>query len=304
LVLRALRPLHRAAGRGRNTEAEMSSSAALATERPAVALRLPRSGKRAEPPARRSDTAPADGAAVRDPRDADPNIRHFKQMHACLQRMAALRDRHGAAAVQREDYGQEARVHQELRGRIAADNLGLVYSLCRRKQMAAVDGDDLLSEGLAALVRAIDTFNPWCGYRFSTYACTSIIHAIYRCAKREAQRRRREPFSFESPLERSRWRETRHDEDRHCYRERLNVILASGAARLTLIEADVLARRFPLNPDVAPMTLGDIGRQMRLSKERVRQVQNSGLAKLREALDRDPVLGGAPLEVRKKCCVG
>ena len=37
-------------------------------------------------------------------------------------------------------------------------------------------------------------------------------------------------------------------------------------------------------------TLADIGREMKLSKERVRQIQNSALTKLREAIDLDPVL--------------
>lgn len=224
--------------------------------------------------------------------DADTNARHFKQMHYCMRCMTAVLERYGLLAVQREDYRRAARLRQELRDRIAADNLGLVYSLCKRNRLGTVDGDELLSEGLAALVRTIETFDPWSGYRFSTYACSSILHAFYRCAKREAGRRRHESYRFDSTLEGRRWRDTRRDEDSRFYRERLKEILAAGTARLTEIEADVLSQRFPLDPEVAPLTLCNIGHQLNLSKERVRQLQNTGLAKLRAALECDPALRG------------
>ena len=49
-------------------------------------------------------------------------------------------------------------------------------------------------------------------------------------------------------------------------------------------EAEVLSLRFGLNGS-APLTLKQIGRKLELTRERVRQIQRSGLAKLHELMD-------------------
>ena len=57
---------------------------------------------------------------------------------------------------------------------------------------------------------------------------------------------------------------------------------------LSLREKRVLVRRFSLDDEAQGGTLEQVGRELGLSKERVRQVQASALGKLRKAL-----LGGA-----------
>ena len=74
------------------------------------------------------------------------------------------------------------------------------------------------------------------------------------------------------------------------FTERLQQVLRMDNAELTDIEKTVLARRFPLEDGRQRQTLEDIGRQMRVSKERVRQIQNKALGKLRAALEQ-AVLG-------------
>ncbi len=219
-----------------------------------------------------------------------PELRRFKRMHFCAHRIKALLRRYGQQAAARTDYKRFAALHQQIRDEVAADNLGLVYDLYKRSRIVNVDGDELLSEGMMALTRAIDTFNPWRGFRFSTYACNAILRAFYRCGLRESKRRQREPVNFEADLERSDWQETRRSEESVLYAERLSKIIAENAVDLTPIEKDVLAQRFPLAVGAPKRTLSDIGRKMKLSKERVRQIQNSALSKLREALDLDPIL--------------
>ena len=51
----------------------------------------------------------------------------------------------------------------------------------------------------------------------------------------------------------------------------------------------MLAQRFPLDGERGA-TLGTIGRAVGLSKERVRQIQNGALHKLRAILNADPLL--------------
>jgi len=217
-------------------------------------------------------------------------LQRFKQMHFSAKRMKALVARCGAGAEQQPEYRRFAQLHKQLSDQIASDNLGLVYDLYKRTRIANVDGDELLSEGMMALTRAMATFNPWRGFRFSTYACNAIIRAFYRCGLKESKRRRHEAVNFDAELERSDWDQTCRTETGDLYLERLSKILAEGKVELNEIERDVLGRRFPLHDGTKRQTLSSIGRKMRLSKERVRQIQNTALGKLREALELDPAL--------------
>jgi len=74
---------------------------------------------------------------------------------------------------------------QIIRDHIAAKNVGLAHMISRKFRLGAVDEDDLLSEGMCALGRAIDRFNPWRGFRFSTYACNVVRRALLRRSKGE-----------------------------------------------------------------------------------------------------------------------
>jgi RNA polymerase primary sigma factor len=231
-----------------------------------------------------------DWGARKNKKGPEAELRQFKRMHFSARRIRALLERYGTKAARRADYKRFVQLHKQIRDQIASDNLGLVYDLYKRSRIVNVDGDELLSEGMMALTRAIDTFSPWRGFRFSTYACNAILRAFYRCGLREAKRRQHEPVNFESEFEKSDWQDTRRTEESVLYAERLAKILAENAVDLTPIEKDVLTQRFPLTVGAERHTLSDIGRKMNLSKERVRQIQNSALGKLREALDLDPVL--------------
>lgn len=229
-----------------------------------------------------------DGEALEHKPTAE--LHRFKQMHYCARRIRHLLKQHGSRALRMKSYQRFSALHQQLRDAIAAENLGLVYELYKKSRIVNADGDELLSEGMMALTRSIDTFNPWRGFRFSTYACNSILRAFYRCGMKENRRRQLEPVNFEAQLERSNWSETQREESSVLYVERLAKILAEGSADLTPIERHVIEQRFPMDDTAERKTLADIGREMKLSKERVRQIQNSALTKLREAIDLDPVL--------------
>jgi len=180
--------------------------------------------------------------------------------------------------------------YRRVRDAIAADNLGLVYHLYSRSRLRHLDGDEVISDGMAALARAIDTFDPQRGFRFSTYACSAINRAFYRCSMEALKRRRRTPVAFETQCEHSDWLDTRRAEAARLYAERLTTLLASGCADLTPAERDVLTLRFPLEQGMRRETLAAIGARMHLSKERIRQIEKSGLSKLRTALEADPIL--------------
>lgn len=66
----------------------------------------------------------------------------------------------------------------EARQRMVTGNMRLVAKLANRYQRERTDSDDLVQDGVAGLIKAIDRFDPARGYRFSTYATLWIKQAI------------------------------------------------------------------------------------------------------------------------------
>jgi RNA polymerase primary sigma factor len=56
------------------------------------------------------------------------------------------------------------------------------------------------------------------------------------------------------------------------------------------IEADILRKRFGLDDDSEELTLKEIGEQYSLSRERIRQLQEQALGKIRRELKRREVV--------------
>ncbi len=224
--------------------------------------------------------------------DAGEESLLFKQLHFCgykLSRLYKSADR-GPLGVLKRRYGLWEQRYHQLRERLIEANLGLVYDLIGRSRFHNLDRDEMSGEGMMALLRAVDTFDPWRGFRFSTYACNAILRAFSRAAIQDSKRRSRVAGPYDVDFEKSDADETRHSDQRILFSERLQRILRLDNADLTDTEKTVLARRFPLEEGRVRQTLEDIGRQMRVSKERVRQIQLSAIAKLRRAIADDEIL--------------
>lgn len=168
---------------------------------------------------------------------------------------------------------------------IVERNLGLVYLCIGRFRSSGVELDELRSEGLLALVRAVDWFNPWRGIRFSTYAYNAIIRGLVRLSQRAGRHRRLFPSTYEVPVPPS------EPEDRWAalYVDRLYKAMKDNLGDLTDREYRILRHRFPIGSQPR-MTLSEVGDVCGLSKERVRQIQNRALQKLRNVLEADPIL--------------
>jgi RNA polymerase primary sigma factor len=208
----------------------------------------------------------------------------FAALHTCAFQVARRPNRKPITKSQRTLWGRR---WQSIHDYIAEKNLGLVHLISRRFQSGVLDEDDLLSEGMCALGRAIDRFNPWRGFRFSTYACNVIRRALLRRRKGEIRYRNFFPVqhdaSYEKPTEPVDYR-------KELCLERLRRALDCNLGALSDLEASVLSHRFVTEECRPKRTFQEIGRVIGLSKERVRQIQNIALKKLREVLQFDPVL--------------
>jgi len=216
----------------------------------------------------------------------------FKQLHYCGYRLSEL---YKAAQKRltrtiRSSYAQWVQRYHLVRTRVVEANLGLVYDLIGRSRFSTLDREEMTSEGMMALLRAADTFDPWRGFRFSTYACNAILRSFSRAAMQDSKRRGKIVGPYDVEFEKSDAAETKSGDQRTLFAERLRNILDTDKAELTDVERKVLDRRFPSEDGRVRQTLEVIGRNMQVSKERVRQIQLTALAKLRSAISIDPIL--------------
>lgn len=179
------------------------------------------------------------------------------------------------------------RIAQAYREQIAETNLALVLAMAKRTRMSEVDFADLVSEGNMALLRSVDKFDCGRGFKFSTYACRAILKAFSRQGMKLSKYRQRFPTDFDPALEKSNHLETlRRTHEEECAEE-VKHIVQNNEAELSEVEQTVIYHRFGLDSkdDSPPLTLEQVGQIIGVTKERVRQIQNKALEKIRAVLD-------------------
>ncbi|MEL6395552.1 MAG: sigma-70 family RNA polymerase sigma factor, partial [Planctomycetota bacterium] len=179
------------------------------------------------------------------------------------------------------------RLSERIREQIAETNLALVLAMAKRTRMSEVDFADLVSEGNMALLRAVDKFDAGRGYKFSTYACRAILKAFSRQGMKLSKYRQRFPTDFDPKLEKSNFLETKRADFEKDAASEVRDIVASNRADLTEVERTVIEHRFGLEAgeNEKPMTLEQVGQIIGVTKERVRQIQNKAMEKIKVELE-------------------
>jgi RNA polymerase primary sigma factor len=188
---------------------------------------------------------------------------------------------------QAEEVLRWRRKADRIREQIAETNLALVLAMAKRTRMSEVDFADLVSEGNMALLRAVDKFDAGRGYKFSTYACRAILKAFSRQGMKLSKYRQRFPTDFDPKLEKSNFLETRRADFERDTADEVKRIVQENRADLTSVERTVIEHRFGIEADEneKPMTLEQVGQIIGVTKERVRQIQNKAMAKIRKLMD-------------------
>lgn len=189
--------------------------------------------------------------------------------------------------------------------KLVTDNIGYVVTMAKQYAGRGVDMDDLISEGNMAMVDASRKFDPSKGKRFVSYAAPFIRHAmeqaieqqagLYRVPRSEANRdtkKRKMPVSVDQPIpigsntgfnllsvlvNRNVKQADLNLEDEETT-DKLNRALSVLDDR----EREVVTRYFGLGS--ASFTMAEIGEAMGLKRERVRQIRNKAIRKLRKQL--------------------
>ena len=167
-----------------------------------------------------------------------------------------------------------------VRNHLVESNLRLVVAAAKKFHGPnEIEFQDLICEGNAILMKAVDLFKVEFGYRFSTYAMTALHRGFYNHVQREYKRSNRFRCSEFDYLERF--------EDQsiteHSLESEHNVsgLLEEVDDR----ERDIIKSRFGLVAGEKPLTFRELGVRHNLSKERIRQIANQALTKLRDKLE-------------------
>jgi len=170
---------------------------------------------------------------------------------------------------------------------LVRSNLRFVVSVAKRYQDLGVPLPDLIAEGNVGLVRAAHLFDPERGVKFISYAVWWIRQAILRALEDNSKTARR-TTPLETPLfedEEGTLMGLLEDADSPNPMERtLDSVrtfeVRRAIASLEPREARVLRLYFGLDGS-QPLTLEEIGTIFGLSRERIRQIKERALGRLR-----------------------
>jgi RNA polymerase sigma factor (sigma-70 family) len=199
---------------------------------------------------------------------------HAKRMHYAAHRM------HHANT--RRELRTWRQAYVDLRNRVVIGNRKLIYRAVRSFTQQSDRIEEFTAECHLTLIQAVVTFDPWVGIRFSTYAYTCIMRALSRLGKRASTDVVQGAVSLSTAAEgipaRAHKVATAHADFR------LDDFLRANHPLLSKREKLVIVKRFELNEQLGNTTLEQVGAELGLSKERVRQVQATAITKLRKAL--------------------
>jgi RNA polymerase sigma factor (sigma-70 family) len=157
---------------------------------------------------------------------------------------------------------------------IVRANLRLVVSVARKHLRPGMNLMELISDGNMTLMRAVEGFDIHKGNRFSTYATLALMKGFARCGPAKATKARggSEDLLPDVPDVRE-----AHHSDRVLQRDEVRELLS----RLDERERTVLRAHFGLVEGAEPATYEELGERLGLSRQRVRQIEQGALKKLR-----------------------
>jgi len=110
--------------------------------------------------------------------------------------------------------------------------------------------------------------------------------AFSRNSLKASKYKTRFPVEFEPEYEESDWADRRRDAVEEDCVDELKQIVDRNLAELSDVEQTVIRRRFNWQQqEDSPLTLEEVGQIIGVTKERVRQIQNKALTKIRVVME-------------------
>ncbi len=160
-------------------------------------------------------------------------------------------------------------------------NLRLVVSIAKKHMNPQANFFEMVSDGNMSLIKAIEKFDYSKGFKFSTYATWAIMKNFARSIPAELTRADRfrtaseEVFLFSPETRSSPLSEEIVNQQQ---RDAIMTILKQLDER----EQRIIMRRYGLKKGDEPLTLEQVGQELGVTKERIRQLESRALRKLRK----------------------
>jgi len=215
--------------------------------------------------------------------DREQEMHLFRQMNYFKYRAQQLRSKVDPSRAKTADLDEIERLQEEalaVKNQIIRANLRLVVSIAKRHVGPSNNFFELVSDGNMSLIRAVEKFDFSRGNKFSTYASWAIMKNFARTIPEENYRRDRFVTGHEEMFEAA--ADTRADE--HEYEsalKRMQEAVKGMLGRLDERERKIIISRFGLG-GASEQTLEQLGRELGITKERVRQIESRAQEKLRK----------------------
>jgi RNA polymerase primary sigma factor len=215
----------------------------------------------------------------------------FRKMNYLKYKASRLRAKLDPARPRRNLMDQIERLYDEAvstKNQIIRANLRLVVSIAKRHVGPTQNFFELVSDGNMSLMRAVDKFDYSRGNKFSTYASWAIMKNFARTIPDEHRHRDRfrtshaEMFSATEDVRSDQVEQESSQTQREAQVERI-------LERLDEREQKIIIRRFGLRRGQEPLTLKQVGAELGVTKERIRQIEARALSKLRKAAEEEKI---------------
>ncbi|MFQ5494665.1 MAG: sigma-70 family RNA polymerase sigma factor, partial [Phycisphaerae bacterium] len=171
---------------------------------------------------------------------------------------------------------------EEVRKRIIAANLRLVVSIARKHVGWSPNFFEVISDGNMSLMRAVERFDYARGTKFSTYATWAIVKNYARSIPEQHYHCARYVTGQDELLHAT--ADHRPAAPHGSDRKRIREIIAAALTGLSEREREVVRGHFGLGGRDTVLTLDQLGRRFGVTKERIRQIEQKALSRLRATL--------------------
>ncbi len=221
----------------------------------------------------------------------EQEVHLFRKMNYLKYKAARLREQLDPARPKSSLMDRIEQIYDEAvatKNRIIRANLRLVVSIAKRHVAQADNFFELVSDGNMSLMRAAEKFDFARGNKFSTYASWAIMKNFARTIPDEHRRRDRFRTSHGEMFSSA-------EDDRADQYEQESAQLLREAQVGKILEGldereqKIIIRRFGLERGREPLTLKEVGAELGVTKERIRQIEARAISKLRKVVEEEKI---------------